>query len=157
MREDPKHVARVDALMSRLPDHASPEELVTAFDLAINALWRRTEVTLGSITLSAIVERVLHQTSRTYPLLAVLTVDGHSGVQFVDLRRRISTQDVKLIRQGMHTCLLAFLTIIGTLTGEILTPALHGTLDDLALEDLDRTAEPRAPRTTNPKRQQGPR
>jgi hypothetical protein len=126
-----KHRPHVERLMGRLPEHATAEQLVAAFQQSVTALWQRAALPLGSITLTAIVDRVLHDGSTTHPLLAMLDIDDETGVRFDKLRNKVTAQDAQQVRDGMSDFLLRFLTVVGNLTGDILTPALHARLDDV--------------------------
>lgn len=128
MLEESPHTAAVDGWLERLPERITPEQLVSAFEQAVDSLWRRTEFTLGSITLSAIVARVLHDVSGECPLLATLKLADGTGIQFDELRQRVRAEDVEHLRKGMRRFLLQFVGVIGNLTGQILTPALHAEL-----------------------------
>lgn len=138
--------------MARVPSGAAPEQLVAAFEQGFNTLWRRTHVTLGDVTLFAVVDRVLRNASDQFPLLAALQMEDGIGVQFSELRRRVKPEDGEQLRQGMRSTLVQFLTVTGNLTAEVLTSALHGELAKVGLEDLaagrDRPAQ-RSPATQN--------
>ena len=50
----------------------APDALVNVFERALDALWRRAHISLGQLTLMAIVDRVLHQGAEKYPHLSAL-------------------------------------------------------------------------------------
>lgn len=131
--EESKHTLRVDALFQRLPDGATTEQLVWAFERCVGALWQRTAVTLGYITLTAILDRVLHDAARIFPPLADLQLEDEHGVRFDAFRASVTAADQQQIREGIRYFLVSFLTVLGNLTGDILTPVLHAQLDDLTL------------------------
>jgi hypothetical protein len=137
-----KHAAQIDAWMKRLPEHLESEQLASAFEQVFRALWRRTQVPLGYVTVSAIVDRVLHDTSKHYPVLAALKTEGESGVQFGDFQKSVTAGDGQQVRDGMRFFLLRLLTVLGNLTGQILTPALYSELDKVTLDDLAATRQP---------------
>jgi hypothetical protein len=137
--EHSEHAAHVDTWIARLPKHLTPEQMVSAFEQGFSALWRRTSRTLGDVTVSAIVERGLHDVSANIPLLTALKVENGVGVQFAGLRRNIRPENVDQLREGMRSTFIHLLTIIGNLTGDILTPALHVELSNARVEDLTTT------------------
>jgi hypothetical protein len=145
--EESKHAVRVDGWMERVPERLAPEQLVSAFEQGFTALWRRTEHTLGAVTLSAIIHRVLHDVSKGFPLFAILKIEGGCRVNFDDLRQRAPSLDARQLREGMRAFFLRFFALIGILTGDTLTPALHAALDNVTLDDLATAhgAEPRNP------------
>jgi len=136
MREHSEHTAYVDTWVERLPDTLAPAQMVSAFEQGFAALWRRSESTLGDVTVSAIADRVLHDVSVEVPLLASLKVKEGIGVEFDALRRQVKPEDVEQLRAGMRATLIQFLTVMGHLTADILTPALHVELSNARVEDL---------------------
>jgi hypothetical protein len=122
-----KHRARVDAWMTRATRSAAPERLVDAFERAFGALWRRADATLGEVTLGAILGRVLYTAAERYPLLSSLEMSG-TGLNGDKLRARADSLNQDQLAQGIHFILVEFLTVLGNLTAEVLTPALHSEL-----------------------------
>lgn len=113
--------------MERADSSSPAERFLEVFEQGFNALWRRAHVTLGDVTLTAIVNRVLYQTAEKHPLLSSLTLDA-AGLNTRELRQQVSHMDREALAAGMRFGLLELLTVIGNLTGEILTPALHAAL-----------------------------
>lgn len=105
----------------------SPQELVDAYEQALDALWRRAHLSLGEVTLMAIVERVLHDGAERFAHLAVLRAQ-EGGVYFGELRSSAPALDVRLLDESLGGLLVELLRVLGTLTGEILTPGLHQEL-----------------------------
>jgi hypothetical protein len=134
MREASAHAAQVDAWVRELPQGLAPEQLVSVFEQSFFALWRRAELTLGEVTVAAIAERVLHDASVEFPLLAALKADD--GVQFGELRGLVKREDATQLREGMRSTLTQFLTVMGNLTANILTPALYSELSLVGVTDL---------------------
>lgn len=104
------------------------------FERAFAALWQRAKTPLGPITLVAIVDRVLHEGVRRFPVLSVLEVDDQ-GLKTTGLAERASTAAPGEVTDAIQRVLEEFLTVVGNLTGEILTPALHAELAKVRLED----------------------
>jgi hypothetical protein len=130
------HPAFVEAWFKRATTDAGDlpaARLVELFDDAMGALWRRAIATLGEVTLAAIVDRVLYTASETYPEVSALGV-SEAGVSFEALRREGAPLPDDL-RRVICSVLTQFLTVIGNLTDEIMTPALHAELARVALED----------------------
>jgi hypothetical protein len=129
--DEAAHVECVEAWLDRAAKTLAPAQLVTLFERALSALWRRAEVTLGEVTLTAIVDRVLYTASETYPFLSALKVET-SGIGFDGFREQGA--HVANLPEAVRLVLVEFLTVLGHLTDEILTPALHAELSKVALE-----------------------
>jgi hypothetical protein len=127
--DEADHAAYVDAWLEGAANAAPPAQLVTLFEGALSVLWRRAEVTLGEVTLTAIVDRILYTASEKHPFLSTLTIEK-AGISF-DRFREQGAQHANL-REAVRLVLVEFLTVIGHLTDEILTPALHAELSKVA-------------------------
>lgn len=122
MSTSQQHEDCVDRWLAQVEQQRSLPSL-QLLQLAMDSLWRRASPTLGSFTLAAIVERVRLVTVEVYPALEVVAVSANG----VTVEARSGTPgDVG--REGVRRFLVEFLTIIGNVTADILTPALHATL-----------------------------
>jgi hypothetical protein len=120
------HQIAVAAWFRRVATEHSVESLLEAFEGAFAALWQRSHPTLGDVTLTAIVERVLYIATEQFPLLASLSIDA-SGLDCQALRSRAGLP-YEQSGEAIRFVLVEFLTVLGDLTAEILTPALHAEL-----------------------------
>ena len=135
--DETSHAAYVKGWLdgaAKRPKSLSTALLVSLFERAMGALWRRAQVTLGEVTLAAIVDRVLYTASEKYSSLSMLKVEG-TGVSFGEFRQRGAAQHDSDLREVIRFVLVEFLTVLGNLTDEILTPALHAELARVALEE----------------------
>jgi hypothetical protein len=121
-----EHKVAVAAWLQRAA-RGSRVEIIEAFEHAFTALWRRSLLTLGGVTLTAIVERVLYSASEQYPALAGIVV-GESAIRWDGLRSAAAGLHEDQARAALQFVLVEFLTVQGNLTAEILTPALHDEL-----------------------------
>ncbi len=134
MPEEVSHVACVDAWMARAAKGLPPKLLLRLFEQALGALHRRTRVALGDVTLTAILDRVLYNAAEKFPLLSTIKVEA-TGVRYDDLRERVGGLSGSDLAEGMRFVLVEFLMILGNLTSDILTPALHSELSKVTLGD----------------------
>jgi hypothetical protein len=106
-----------------------PERQAKLFVSAFNTLWRRAKRTLGEATLLAIGERVLYLARERFPLLAGVSVgpEGLEGLETALLNAATSAPKADLT-DTIGYVLTEFLTVLGRLTANILTPALHAEL-----------------------------
>jgi hypothetical protein len=122
-----EHSLSVNEWMERVAIGQPPQRLVHAFEQAFGMLWRRAHRTLGGVTLGAIVERVLHNASERFPVLQSLEL-GDNGLECRRLLESVGDVSQAELEQGIRFVLVEFLTVLGNLTAEILTPALHAEL-----------------------------
>ena len=115
----------MDAWLERIQDLPVDAQL-EAFEAAFDAIWRRAHRTLGDVTLTAIVDRVLYLARERFPMLGSLEV-GETGLRSGALRGANVAAHPDLL-DGMRFALVELLTVLGSLTAEILSPALHAEL-----------------------------
>lgn len=130
MDDENAHRSCVNAWMERAMKGLPPERLIQNFEQAFDSLWRRAHQTLGEVTLAAIVDRVLYNASEQYPILAPLNAGG-TGTQWHELRERGPSMPEEELEDVIRFVLVEFLTVLGNLTAEILTPPLHAALSKM--------------------------
>ena len=131
------HQERVEAWLAHAGGGASSPALVALLQGALDALWRRAQQTLGDVTVRAIVSRALVTASSRHPLQRALMVDAE-GVSCAALAHvvgaarpapaAIGPADPAAVRAAVHDVLVEVLTVLGDLTANILTGALHDAL-----------------------------
>lgn len=134
MADENDHNACVNAWMERAAKGRSPSQLLDVFERGFAVLWRRVHQTLGSVTLTAIVDRVLYTAAEQFPLLSSLKIEA-TGIRCQALRERAGSLSHDQLADGIRFVLVEFLTVLGNLTAEILTPALHSELSNVAPEE----------------------
>lgn len=134
--DEADHSRCVDDWMEGVASGLPPERLVQAFEKAFSAIWQRAHLTLGDVTLTAILDRVLYTAAERFPLFSSLKVEA-TGLGCQEFRERASTLPEHELRQGIRFVLLEFLTVLGNLTSNILTPALHAELSKARAEARD--------------------
>ena len=124
------HAVAVNAWLDRCTQSTGTEQLVDEFGSAFNALWRRAHRTLGDMTLMAIGNRVLSVAQERYPFLSQVFPESN-GIHLDPLRRNAAQIQFSQLQAAVHFTLTEFLQVLGHLTAEILTPALHAELAGL--------------------------
>jgi hypothetical protein len=132
MTAEVAHASVVRDWAAGISADASGTDVVHMFEGAFNAVWARAHVTLGEVTLSAIVDRVLFDAAERAPLVAALDVQP-TGFQFERLLELSKELPSTHVASTLEAVLVDLLTVIGRLTSEILTPALHSALSAVAL------------------------
>lgn len=127
MKRAHDHTAAVASWMLKIADGRPPAQLVRASADAFAGMWRRAVVTLGEVTLAAILERVLHESTARFPVLESLRMNA-GVVDFGPVVERAASVDAEALRQALVFFLTRFLTVLGNLTADILSRALHSEL-----------------------------
>ena len=135
--DETDHAAHVDAWLAATTRNLAPAQQVALFERALVALWRRAEITLGEITLTAIMDRVLYTASETHPFLSTVTIEK-AAISFEGFRAEAARHGT--LREAVRLVLVDLLTVLGHLTDEILTPALHAELSKVTLKGPRATA-----------------
>jgi hypothetical protein len=116
--------------MAGVPMGQSHRQLVELLARALDALYSSARKTLGDVTLAAIVDRVFYTAAERHAFLSRLTLLG-STVSCAALLDDPEPPDEQVTRAGLQFVLAEFLTVLGNLTAEILTPAFQGELAKL--------------------------
>jgi len=131
-QDEPSHTAAVDAWLERSIDHGSSLEVVALFQDAFEALWRRTVTTLGTVTLTAIAERVLWTATARHGFLSVVNSRPNGDTRWKQhLAERLSQVPRSELIAGLRFALIELLAVIGRLTAEILSRELHTVLAEV--------------------------
>lgn len=143
MRDHARHARIVDAWLGREAVELTSEQLLVLVAAGLDAVWGRTRVTIGEVTLVAIAERVLHDVSARFPAFASLMVEA-DGFVFRELLAHATTLRESEAREGGRFLVVELLTVLGNLTAEILTPDLHARLGRATLPEAARGKRGRA-------------
>ncbi len=99
------------------------EEVVDIYAALLDKIWQRALTILGFVTIQAIMNRAIRQTSQQYPLIGQLTV-GDSGLNSAELRARVGERERQVIRQGFEELILNLFDLLAKLTGETIVSKL---------------------------------
>jgi hypothetical protein len=132
VRHEAEHTERVERWIRQAGDGLSSQQLLELFEQAMSALWERTHLTLGRITLTAILDRVLYTAAERFPPFESIKT-GETGIDCTRLADRIKEMSDSQLREAIRFVVVEFLSVLGNLTAEILTPALHSELEKVRL------------------------
>lgn len=99
------------------------EEVVDIYAALLDKIWQRAVLILGLVTIRAIMQRAIRQTSQQYPLIGQLTV-GDQGLNSRELRARVGERERDVIRQGFEELILNLFALLAKLTGETIVNKL---------------------------------
>jgi hypothetical protein len=121
------HASVVDEWMGRAFATPGAAEIAPLFGLALRAIWDRAVLPLGEVSLRAITQRVLFGATSRFPVLCALHLSSVPE-SFDTLTSTEAQADRQRLLAAIRFVLVELLTLIGTLTAEILTVALHDAL-----------------------------
>lgn len=124
------HTACVRDWLARSAVNLSTAQQLTLLDHGFTAVWNKAHQTLGAITLTAVVDRVLSTSAKDFPQLAQTRAD-FSGISFEALYSNGSTPDQSVA--ALRFTLIELLRVLGAITAEILTPSLHAALAEVTM------------------------
>jgi hypothetical protein len=140
-RDEPSHATVVDAWLERSLRAGSSADALRWFRAAFEALWGRAVTTLGSATLTAIVERVLAGAAAKHPFLLAVNSRPNGDARWKQqLQDRLSAVPEPELVAGLRFAMIELLTIIGRLTAEILTEELHAAITEAVAGEHEVTA-----------------
>lgn len=84
---------------------------------------------LGEATLTAIMKRVLHYSTEKYPFFESIEIHP-GGIEFGASATAVEDE----LRDGMRFMLVEFMSIVGNLTADVLSAALHSELSKFSTD-----------------------
>jgi circadian clock protein KaiC len=125
--QNANHTEYVKSWLDQAAKNADPPALILLFEAAWDALWRRAESAVGEIALESIAHLARSNSVEKYPFLAPLTLEKNS-VSGKGLLESPDGLEKPKLQEGLGFMLVEFLTVIGDLTDQILTPGLYAEL-----------------------------
>ena len=99
------------------------EEVVDVYGNLLQKLWNKIVVTLGIVTLKAIMRRSLIMTAQKYDFLSQLEITDE-GLDLATFRARVSEQDRENMKSGFEELILNLFAVLAELTGEVIVNKL---------------------------------
>ena len=127
------HANHVNTWLGRAAKGLSSEQLLQLAEMAMAALWKRAYLTLGAVTLAAITDRVLSTAGEKFPPFKSLKVTL-MGIDWRKLREQHEVLSKRELAEGIRFVIAEFMVVVGNLTAEMLTSALHSELSKVAPE-----------------------
>jgi hypothetical protein len=129
-----EHTLQVNRWIGKATKGKQTEGLIDLFERAMLALWRRAEIPLGQVTIAAIADRVISGVEDQFPQVQFLRITP-TGIDFQELHAQAGKLGKRQVIDGMRVVIVEFMAVIGNLTAEILTPALHLELSKVSIKN----------------------
>lgn len=129
------HAKLIDDWEKAVATKIKQEQHIKLIEKAIKVVEARSLHTLSSITYSVIVDRVIHQSSKKYPLLLKTNLKSGS-FNFKEVHQD-NSHSRQMVLEALRFLLLELLRILGRITAEILTTPLHQEILKVTLTDSE--------------------
>lgn len=124
----------------------SPEQKTRLLVNGVESVRRTSLGILSGVTVTAVLERTLHECKDKHAVLAAITVDA-SGLDFRHFFEYARDQKTEVIQLALQDWLLEILDVFGKITADILTKYLHKELMTVTPDSVAPVLEAPAPRT----------
>ena len=129
--EDDIHYRAVEHWLNQNVRHLTPTQQVLILEKAIHAIELRACMTLSSVTLMVVLDRILCQTKEKFPILSRAILEKKSlSFKAVD-----KVQDAHEISEALVFLLVELFRILGRMTADILTIPIHKELMKVTSND----------------------
>ncbi len=112
----------IDAWLDQATKDLPAKKLVDFFSDTLRTLLKRASRSMNTTTIMAILNRVLHQTKKRYPVLGILNVDS-SGIS-LDQSSPIEQIDPVELSGAFRFLLQELVDVLGNLTADVVTASL---------------------------------
>ena len=129
------HTRTVEAWAQAATLGLSLPQLVDLFEFAMSKLWRRSCLTIGDVTMAAVVDRALFNSVDRHSLLLPLKVDS-TGLQWAEFRKSSGQLNKSEVIRAFTFFITEFIAITSNVTGEILSEPLHQELLALKKKEI---------------------
>ena len=99
------------------------EEVVDVYGDLLQKLWNKIVITLGIVTLKAIMRRSLVMTAQRYAFLEQLEITDE-GLDLAKFKAGVSEQERENMKSGFEELILNLFAILAELTGEVIVNKL---------------------------------
>ena len=127
------HTKVVSAWEEKNTKALTSEQLVQVFGSAIRAIEQRCLITLSSITVKVVVDRVLHESTEKFSILSKVSIES-AGLDFSALLKMGVDEKTEELRKALHYLVVELLAVLGNITANILTVSLHKELMSVTRE-----------------------
>lgn len=114
-------------------------DLVISFIEAIQAIRKRTLLTLSNVTVCAVIDRTLFECKEKYPILTEIT-NNSEGLNFEKFQNQIHDSSLADRQNALQELLIELLEVFGKITADILTKYLIQELMTVNLESIQKNS-----------------
>lgn len=133
------HAEVVETWLARAATSRSTRSLLRTFETTLCAVWSCALGTLGAVTMNAVADRVLANAVERVPCFGSLhpSVVGHLRCYELRLQSRLGAVAFGELAIGIRSTMIELLSLLGSLTADLLTPELHAQLAQLPARERE--------------------
>ncbi len=110
---------------------STPRQKIILLEKAFRVIQARASLTLSSVTLMVVLDRILQQSKEKLPILNTVTIEG----QILNFETLDKDRHPIEVSEALTFLLAELLRVLGRLTADILTKTLHKELVEIKLND----------------------
>lgn len=136
------HEKQVSLWEQKLTKGLTSEELVELYAYALERIEKRALKTLSAITLMVVFDRIIHQNKTAFPALAEIK-NNENSTKFYLYSIPSKNFQAEQIAPALRCMLIEILNVLGRITANILTDALHSELQSVTWEEAKKAKKVR--------------
>lgn len=118
----------------------SDDQKIRLFVKAFGKIEERALKTLSSVTLHVVLDRVISQSAEKFPFLSEVKIEAQ-GLTFDHLLRNINNHNSENVIEALRSLLIELLSVLGSITADILTSPLHKALMEVTPETSEESQQ----------------
>lgn len=121
--DDDSGRSTADRLVESRMKLARQDEVIAIYEDLLETIWNRLVPTLGRVTVTAILERSIAETTIKYPFVAAVEV-VREGLNFLELRTQLGDTEQSTLRDAFKELIANLIDLLAVLTGDIIVRQL---------------------------------
>lgn len=121
------HSGNVHAWLASAQKGLSSQDLIDLFGLGLDSVWTSAEKIISDVTLIAVFDRVAAYGQALYPWVPMIPLKANRP-DLASMRAAAASIDRKETLMLIQILLTEYVSILGAMTGETLTPRMHRAL-----------------------------
>jgi hypothetical protein len=120
----------------------SADQVETLFETALLKLWDNARISISSVLLASVLDRVIHISSPKFNFLSSISIT-EDGPDFTKFRGGAAGIDKTELIKAMELVLIQTIAILGNVTNEVIVPRLYDQLSKVSLDSQSNDLKPK--------------
>jgi hypothetical protein len=127
------HSAHVGSWIKTSTPGLSSDQLIELFEFTLDRLWKRSSISMSEVTLVAVIDRALFNSSDRFKLLELLKIDI-GGIDWKAFKATVAQLNPHEVTRAFTFFITEIISIIGNITGELISGPLLQELTSVKLD-----------------------